>query len=111
MFVGSLQKGGADGRYTFVNGTDYTQAHIKGGVQYQLQGIHRTLVHHYNDTLDFLVISNSSNVTIVRAFSISRIEGAFCDAGQNYKNLVGFVKGLKQDFDQKTIMGCTKTYG
>ena len=58
--------GGADGRYTFVNGTDYTKDNITGGVQYQLQGIHRTLVHHYNDTLDFLVISNSSDMTIVR---------------------------------------------
>ena len=31
-----------------------------------------------------------------KAFSISRIEGALCDAGQNYKNLVGFVKGLSK---------------
>ena len=30
----------------------------------------------------------------LQAFSVSRIYGAFCDAGQNYKNLVGFVKGL-----------------
>ncbi len=45
--------GGADGRYKFVNSTDYRKDNIS--VQYQLQGIHSTLVHHYNDTLDFLV--------------------------------------------------------
>lgn len=30
----------------------------------------------------------------LQGFSISRIEGAYCDDGQNFKNLVGFVKGL-----------------
>ena len=28
------------------------------------------------------------------AFSISQIDGAFCDDGQNYKNVVTLVKGL-----------------
>ena len=99
-------------RYTFVNGTDYRPDNITAGVKYQLQAIHRTLVHHYNDTLDMLVISKDMSMTTVRVctqiyivfsvkiifnpqgFSISRIEGAYCDDGQNYKNLVGFVKGL-----------------
>ena len=71
------------------------------------------------------------------AFSISRIYGAFCDAGQNYKNLVGFVKGLSKqkerererererpcsntatfdsltagiNFDQKSVFGCQKDF-
>lgn len=56
-----------------MNGTDYTKDNITGGVQYQLQGIHRTLVHHYNDTLDFLVISTKySDVTIVRVSPCER---------------------------------------
>lgn len=32
----------------------------------------------------------------MRAFSISQIAGAYCDAGQNYKNLVGLMKGLSE---------------
>ena len=28
---------------------------------------------------------------------MSRIYGAFCDGGQNYKNLVGFIKGLSKE--------------
>ena len=34
--------------------------------------------------------------THTQAFSISQIQGALCDDGQNYKNLVGFVKGLRE---------------
>lgn len=58
--------GGADGRYTYVNGYDYRPDHMKSGVAFQLQGIHTTLVHHYNDTLDFLVISTAPNTTTVQ---------------------------------------------
>ena len=72
---------------------------------------------------------------ILQAFSISEIYGAFCDAGQNYKNLVGFVKGLGKwlvqcavivrlwyynffhflsiievNFDQKTVFGCREDF-
>ena len=46
-----------------------------------------------------------------QSFSISRIEGAFCDAGQNYKNLVGFVKGLGKDYSNKIVFGCAKDFG
>ena len=52
--------------YTFVNGTDLRQYHLKSGAQYLLQGFHTTLKMHYNDTLDFLVISNSTTETVVR---------------------------------------------
>ena len=58
--------GGADGRYTYVNGYDYRPDHMKSGVAFQLQGIHSTLVHHYNDTLDFLVLSTTPNMTTVQ---------------------------------------------
>lgn len=34
------------------------------------------------------------DMTHVQAFSISEIATANCDMGQNYKNLVGYVKGL-----------------
>ena len=41
---------------------------------------------------------------LLQAFSMSRIYGAFCDAGQNYKNLVGFIKGLGKHFP--SLMVC-----
>lgn len=107
--VGSLKAGGADGRYRFINGSDYRKAGRASGVQYQLQGVHSTLVHHYNDTLNMIVLSNSSDSSVVRAFSISQIEGALCDAGQNYKNLVGFIKGLSQSYAKRIVFGCTMT--
>lgn len=88
--------------------------------QFIMQGIHTTLVHHYNDTLNFLVISadnitstvhvSSQNyqaarmllISIIQAFSISEIATANCDMGQNYKNLVGYVKGLGKPFSVVT---------
>ena len=45
-----------------------------------------------------------------QSFSISRIVGAFCDEGQNYKNLVGFVKGLEKDYSDKIVFGCAKDF-
>lgn len=53
-------------RYTFVNGTDYRSDNISAGVKYQLQAIHMTKVHHYNDTLDMLVVSKDPMKTSVR---------------------------------------------
>ena len=111
-FLSPGSVGGADGRYTLAGTDDYRQDHPKG-IQYMMQGIHTTLVHHYNDTLNFIIAtegsSNSSKTTVevrsnallvwcvlllFQAFSISQIHGAWCDDGQNYKNLVGYVKGL-----------------
>ena len=96
---------------------------MKSGVSFLLQGIHTTLVHHYNDTLNFLILSTPTNTTtvqvskqrmeqnnnlvpitcpiinILQGFSISRIAGALCDEGQNYKNVVGFFKGLRKSLN------------
>ena len=60
-----IHTGGPDGRYTFVNEEDYRSDKIKSGVKYQLQAIHTTLVHHYNDTLNFLIRSNTSEITFL----------------------------------------------
>lgn len=51
-------------RYKFVNSTDYRSDNIS--VQFQLQAIHSTMVHHYNDTLDMLVIMKEPSKTVVR---------------------------------------------
>lgn len=61
-----MTSGGADGRYTFVNGTDLRPYKLKSGAQFLLQGIHTTLKMHYNDTLDFLIASNSTSESFVR---------------------------------------------
>ena len=58
--------GGADGRYTYVDGYDYRSEHMKSGVAFLQQGIHRTLVHHYNDTVNILVYSTQTNMTTVQ---------------------------------------------
>lgn len=63
--------GGADGRYTYINGYDYRPYNESTGVQFQLQGMHTTLVHHYNDTLDMLIIKppgSSGDKTLVQVY-------------------------------------------
>ena len=58
--------GGADGRYQLVDTDDYRNDHPHG-IQYMMQGTHTTLVHHYNDTLNFIIASegNSTKKTMV----------------------------------------------
>ena len=51
-------------RYTFVGSYDYRKDNIS--LQYQLQAIHSTLVHHYNDTLDFLVLKEMDMSTTIK---------------------------------------------
>lgn len=50
------------------------------------------------------VVEYSTFNYCVQGFSISRIAGALCDEGQNYKNLVGFFKGLRKLKIKKAIM-------
>merc|ERR1711862_479208 len=43
---------------------------------------------HFNDTVNFnLVPGEHENQTVITAFSISLIGGAYGDAGQNFKNI------------------------
>ncbi|XP_072026759.1 uncharacterized protein [Amphiura filiformis] len=103
----ALTAGGADGRYTFIAGSDNTKYNIS--CLYQIQGWHTTLEHHYNDTLNFSIYGNPdgpASSSLVTAFSISQIAGALCDAGQNYKNLVGYFKGLKIPYARADVFGC-----
>ena len=57
--------GGDDGRYTFVNSSDLRPYKEKSGAQFLMQAMHTTLTHHYSDTLNFLLLSNSTTDTIV----------------------------------------------
>ena len=87
---------GSHGRYRLVKDFDYRKLKLPRGVEYMLQGIHITLVNRYRDTLNFWIASKDLDHrhSTVRAFSISNIGGAYCDEGQNYKNLVEFIKEL-----------------
>lgn len=104
--VENLKKGGADGRYRYVGEYDLRPYNEPDHSQFIMQGIHSTLVHHYNDTLNFLVMSSDNITSTVHAFSISEIATANCDMGQNYKNLVGYVKGLGVQYTMKVDFGC-----
>ena len=57
--------GGDDGRYTFVNSSDLRPYKEKSGAQFLMQAMHTTLTHHYSDTLNFLLLSNTTTDTIV----------------------------------------------
>ncbi|XP_062507139.1 uncharacterized protein LOC134183570 [Corticium candelabrum] len=103
--IETLKKGGDDGRYTFTGSEDMT--HDNMTAKYIIQSNHMTLVHHYNDTQNFLLYADNEMSTTVRAFSISKIYGAYCDYGQNYKNLIGYVKGLGvKEYKVVPVMGC-----
>lgn len=62
-----LETGGADGRYKYIAGFDYRKDNTT--LQYQLQAMHTTLVHRYNDTLDFLVLKDDTS-TILQVCAI-----------------------------------------
>ena len=70
----SLKSGGPDGGYSFF-GTVANQ----GPLTYVVQGIHSTATMHYNDTLNFGIISGGVNSSSVNAFSHSQdfINGDF----------------------------------
>ncbi len=58
------------------------------------------MVKKYNDTLNFVIYnapteSNYYNSKL-NAFSISQIHGAYCDEGQNYKNLISLIKDISK---------------
>ncbi|XP_078588804.1 uncharacterized protein LOC144869407 isoform X2 [Branchiostoma floridae x Branchiostoma japonicum] len=106
-----LLLGGADERYRYIGGVDMRT--YNSTASFILQGVHMTYVHRYNDTLNFVLTDDMKPSihplgTTLHAFSISQIAGAYCDDGQNYKNLVGFVKGLNMKYTETTVAGCPK---
>lgn len=63
--------GGPDKQYKFVNSTDMRQLKLPGGVQYVLRGVHNTS--NSNDTLNMVVTSNSSKITIVKVSTVQAL--------------------------------------
>eukprot|EP00484_Ammonia_sp_Unknown_P015533 CAMPEP_0197062320 /NCGR_PEP_ID=MMETSP1384-20130603/143734_1 /TAXON_ID=29189 /ORGANISM="Ammonia sp." /LENGTH=165 /DNA_ID=CAMNT_0042498253 /DNA_START=20 /DNA_END=517 /DNA_ORIENTATION=- len=102
----ALKAGGPDGLYSYW-GTTPNQ----GPLTFVVQGKHSTATMHYNDTLNFGVMSGGVDNCTVQAFSHSQdfITGdfAYCDEGQNYKNLVTIIQALGNlKYEQMILFGC-----
>jgi hypothetical protein len=70
------------------------------------QIFHQTKANRYRDTIDFVVVPLKNGGTRVEAFSISEIGGAWCDAGQNYKNVYLLFSSLGPKFTSNIMFGC-----
>ncbi|CAF0771630.1 unnamed protein product [Brachionus calyciflorus] len=107
MISSLLQNGGPDAHYSFITSTDLRQYNIS--CNFILQGVHTTLVKKYQDTLNFAIFPETSQKFFqsrMTAFSISQIGGAYCDEGQNYKNLIYLIKSLNIEFIENHVAGC-----
>ncbi|XP_064600882.1 uncharacterized protein LOC135467051 [Liolophura sinensis] len=102
--MGGLTNGGPDSRYTFKGGYDLRKDKAKA--DFILQGWHTTLKNHYNDTLDFTLVPTNDTYSIVNAFSISQIATAYCDAGQNYKNIIALMNSFGVEYQWVVVHGC-----
>ncbi|XP_013383015.1 uncharacterized protein LOC106153584 [Lingula anatina] len=107
-FSNFLMKGGTDGWYFYSDSTDLRSQNVSA--DFIIQGYYSSILNRYQNTLNFAV-EKSTNLQMVsvRAFSISNVTGTYCDAGQNYKNLVQFMIGLKMPYTEVHIWGCPKT--
>jgi len=85
------------------------------GADFLGQALHTTLNGKYNDTINFslsptTVRANKKNKqkkkkgTIISAFSISDIAGAYCDSGQNYWNLLQLIEGIAWENDEMPLI-------
>ena len=60
-----LHAGGSDKLYKFVKGSDIRKDNLTSGAQYRIQATHPSVDAKFNDSLSFVLASNSSSVTIV----------------------------------------------
>ena len=58
--------GGIDKKYSFVAGSDIRKDNLTSGAQYRIQATHPSVNASFDDTLSFVLASNSSSATIVR---------------------------------------------
>lgn len=103
--------GGPDGLYAFATTndgdfgiSDYRKYNIS--ISYMGQIYHQTRANRYRDTIDFVVQPAKNGGTRVEAFSISEIGGAWCDAGQNYKNVYLLFSSLGIKASSSIMFGC-----
>ena len=91
--------GGVDGQYTYINSSDLRPYKEKSGAQFLLQAMHTTLSHHYNDTLNFLLLSNSTKDTVVHV----RGEGGGGEGGRGGGGEGGREGGREEGREDKYI--------
>lgn len=105
--------GGADGRYAAGPTAEGTVGfanlmHYNKSVDY-IGRFKHTTVGNYTDTLNLIVAPRNSTGTThavqVRAFSISEIGGAYCDEGQNFKNLIALFRCLDLEWTMEHADG------
>ena len=73
------------------------------------QAWHKTAKYTYTDTLNYLIYAppkGSPQSSTMKVHSISQIGGAYCDDGQNYKNIVVLIKALKVPYKELSAEGC-----
>lgn len=58
--------GGIDKQYSFVAGSDIRKENLTSGAKYRIQATHPSVNASFDDTLSFVLASNSSSATIVR---------------------------------------------
>jgi hypothetical protein len=109
MVAAALAANGPDGRYYSVEGNAVQP--WNSATTWVVQGIHTTMKHIYNDTLNIAaeVVSGgdpTAGPSIVHTFSHSQdfIGGNFAygDYGQNYKNIVVLMQSVFGDAVRKT---------
>ena len=92
----TLGHGGPDSRYSLppLAGGGFGFSDLRPynltGVSFIGQSYHLTAKRTYTDTQDWTIgpaTYKGLTGVVIKAFSISQIGGAYCDAGQNYKNL------------------------
>ena len=69
-----LPPGGVDKMYTYINSTDLRQQKLPGGIQYTIQAEHGNNSLKYNDTLNLVLVSNSSNDSILKVSGVGSEE-------------------------------------
>ena len=87
----TLADGGPDGLYKLQMTAEGTLGfadlrHFGKPVDYIGQAHHLTAKLTYTDTINFTIAPQGSG-SLVTAFSISQVAGAYCDDGQNYSNI------------------------
>lgn len=104
--------GGPDGLYTLQpmaeGSTGFADLRpYNKSVSYIGQVWHMTQKQHFNDTIDMTLAPDAATGgSFLKIFSISQIGGAYCDDGQNYKNIIQLVKALNLKYDETNILGC-----
>ena len=71
IYVTIVISGGMDKHYSFVAGSDIRKENLTSGAKYRIQATHPSVNASFNDTLSFVLASNSSSSTIVRVCNYS----------------------------------------